>query len=150
MYLMNRKFSDFLEELIKMSGLEKKQIGPELGITASYLTGLTSGRNRPPSLDLLRRISKVLNLSDREEAELLYLAIEERSPDVLEYLISERGAQVLRDKGKEIYQAFMDPEIQKHLEVCKSYFGSKKIPEERKKLIRQTIESDLKLYEEGG
>jgi transcriptional regulator with XRE-family HTH domain len=121
--LMPKKFSEFLEELIQKSGLGKKEIAYSLGITGSYVSGLTTGRNPPPPLDLLRRLAKVLNLSEREEAELLYLAIEERSPDVLEYLVSEEGAQVLKDKGKEIYQAFMDPSLQKHLEAARRFFA---------------------------
>jgi len=147
---MAKKFSEFLQELIEKSSLEKKEIVAKAGIGASYVTALTAGRNRPPDLDLLRKLSKVLNLSEREEAELLYLAIEERSPEVLEYLISKEGAEVLRDKGEEIYLVFMNPDSQTYLKIAKKFFNSKKVPEERKKLLESTMESDLKLYEEGG
>ena len=147
---MAKKFSEFLQELIEKSGLEKKEVASELGIGASYVTALTAGRNRPPDLNLLRKLSKVLKLSEKEEADLLYLAIEERSPDVLGYLLSEKGTQILRDKGTEIYQSFMDPEIQKYLDIARKFFNSKEVPEERKKLIESTMASDLKLYEEEG
>jgi len=150
LHLMSKRFAGFLAELIKNSGMEKVNIAPKLGITASYLSILTSNRAKPPSLNLLRKLSKVLKLSEKEEAELLYLAIEERSPDVLGYLLSEKGTQILRDKGTEIYQSFMDPEIQKYLDIARKFFNSKGVPEERKKLIESTMASDLKLYEDEG
>ena len=71
---MPKKFSEFLEDLIKKSGFEKKEIASHLEITGSYISGLTTGRNPPPPLDLLRKLAKALNLTEKEEAELLYLA----------------------------------------------------------------------------
>lgn len=145
---MVKKFGYFLDELIKISGLEKKEIASRAGITASYITGLTSGRNRPPSFVLIRRISKILSLSKEDESELLYLASQERAPMVVDYLTSPEGIQTLKEKKEENFRDSIDLDIQEYLDTAKKFFGSKKISEERKELIQSTMESDLKLYEE--
>ena len=69
-----------------------KDIAAAMGVTATYLSDIVKGRRNPPEMEILKKISVILQLRDEEKAEMYDLAGRERNeaaPDLPEYLMSE-------------------------------------------------------------
>ncbi|OAI01709.1 transcriptional regulator [Methylomonas methanica] len=50
--------------------MRQKQLAVDLGINASYISALETGRKEPPSRQILERLITALDLSDDEQAAL--------------------------------------------------------------------------------
>ncbi|AMK76909.1 MULTISPECIES: helix-turn-helix domain-containing protein [Methylomonas] len=63
-------FGVFLEKIRRSRQLRQKQLAVDLGINASYISALETGRKEPPSRQILERLITALDLSDDEQAAL--------------------------------------------------------------------------------
>ncbi|AMK76934.1 MULTISPECIES: helix-turn-helix domain-containing protein [Methylomonas] len=63
-------FGVFLEKIRRSRQLRQKQLAVDLGINASYISALETGRKEPPSRRVLERLIAALDLSDEEQTVL--------------------------------------------------------------------------------
>lgn len=63
-------FGVFLEKVRRSRQLRQKQLAVDLGINASYISALETGRKEPPSRRVLERLIAALDLSDEEQTVL--------------------------------------------------------------------------------
>jgi len=67
-------FGDFMRVVRRSRRLLLKDVARMLGVTPSYLSMLEHGRKGKPATEFINRLKCVLNLSDREYAEMLEAA----------------------------------------------------------------------------
>jgi len=63
-------FSRYLEALRRSRNLQQKQLADRLGVNASYVSSLMTGKKRPPSRQVLLQIVSKFELSEAEEVEM--------------------------------------------------------------------------------
>ena len=82
---MDKKFCNYILNLIELSNKEKKYFADAVGISLPHFTNVLKGKNLPPPYDkclkLIDTISQHVNISYKEKEEILRLAGEERIPN---------------------------------------------------------------------
>jgi transcriptional regulator with XRE-family HTH domain len=63
-------FGMYLASLRLQHRLKQKDLAEALGVNASYISGIESGRKSPPSSKLINEIAKVMALSKAEKSQL--------------------------------------------------------------------------------
>ena len=105
------KFKELLTNYRNRSGLNKTDFAKKIGKSPAYVMNLESGRRKPPTYELCKKIVQVLNISKHEMKEFLKMAFEERSEgsneEFLQILRTEDG---LSNKlSPDILEALQDP-----------------------------------------
>ena len=63
-------FGMYLASLRLQHRMKQKDLAEALGVNASYISGIESGRKSPPSSKMISEIAKAMRLSDVEKTEL--------------------------------------------------------------------------------
>lgn len=80
------RFNKALTELRRGSGLTKTQLAQHMGVTPTYVMNLELDRQQPPSIKRCQQIARILRLNKSNENLLIFLAIKERHPAVMDWL----------------------------------------------------------------
>lgn len=73
-------FGSLLRKLRQESGLTQQQLARKMGASKSYISGIESGKVRPPSPKLIRKLTRLFRYDERE---LLRLACVEKAPQLI-------------------------------------------------------------------
>lgn len=77
-------FKSFLKAKRESLGYSQNKFSKLVGITQSYFNSIERGEvKNPPSEEVLKSMSAVLQLDTKEHEKLLYLAAIERTPDII-------------------------------------------------------------------
>ena len=94
---MKNKITDFgsrLKKLRQDAGLTTTSLARRIGLTASYLSHIEKGIDRPPTKVRLEQIAFVLGLSKKKRKKLFSIAFKERNKRELEFLKSEIESEI--------------------------------------------------------
>jgi len=81
-------FGELLRQKRRHAGLQQGQLADKIGVTASYVSLLESGKRPSPSDDVIRKIEQALGLTNNQLVRLAHL---ERTPaDIREEIDQER------------------------------------------------------------
>lgn len=76
-------FGEYLRQCRKNKKLTIKQTAPEIGLSASYLSGIENGKRSAPSFEILQKLADLLKLTPEERYRLYDLAAESKQPPAL-------------------------------------------------------------------
>jgi predicted transcriptional regulator len=71
-------FGKKLEYYRDLVGISKKELGDTIGTTGEYVALIETGKTKPPRFEIIQKIIKKLELSEKEKEQFLKLAFEER------------------------------------------------------------------------
>jgi len=63
---MQNKFGEYVRTLRKTRGLTLKQVETSAGVSNAYISQFERGLRKPPHPDVLKRLAKVYEVTDRE------------------------------------------------------------------------------------
>lgn len=72
------KFSSYLTQFIKSSGMTKTEIASKLDVSLAYVIGISNGDERPPTAIRCEKLANILKLNDGDKKKLFELAFKER------------------------------------------------------------------------
>ncbi|NCC31932.1 MAG: transcriptional regulator, partial [Chloroflexia bacterium] len=67
-------FGGILEKMLASRGVSKKELAARVGLSPSYISLLSNGTRKIPSIDMIRLFAQALHLSSEEENLLLQVA----------------------------------------------------------------------------
>lgn len=85
-------FGEALRFIREQQGIKIREVANEIGMTATYISDIERGNNKPPKRELMQKILAVLEIQETELQNYLYdLAAWERggvSEDIADYIMS--------------------------------------------------------------
>lgn len=88
----NIKFGEFVSNKRKAQKITLRKMAELLDISPTYLSDIEKSRRNPPDIDMLKKVSRILNLTEEEKYKMFDLAGEDRnevSPDLPEYIMEK-------------------------------------------------------------
>lgn len=115
LYYIKFEFGKYLRSVRQAKKMSIRELSKKVNKTATYLSDIENGNNKPPDKELLEKIIKELNLEEHPKLKnnLFDLAAIERNDipaDIKEYLIQNRNLldmiRIAKDKpnSKELWQ----------------------------------------------
>ncbi len=97
------KFGDFINKHRLENKMTLRELAKKLDISVGYLSDIEKDRRNPFELEKLEQLSNILNLSEKEKENMMYLAglkREEVSPDLPEYIMDRQYVDKALRKAK--------------------------------------------------
>lgn len=101
------KFCHLLTQFRERAGLSKTELSRRLDVSSGYIINLEADRQRPPTIQRLEQIIRVLSLSKKEAKELLDYAGRERIREKDRMFFEEKPQTV--GISPDILEALQDP-----------------------------------------
>lgn len=102
----NKDFAHFLTEKRKIKKISLRALSRALDVSASYLSDVENSKSAPLTYERLQKVATILNLNDKEQAEMYELAGNQRgtvAPDLIEYIKNREyvnmAIRTARDSG---------------------------------------------------
>jgi len=96
------RFGEFIANKRKQKRITLRKMAEMLDISPAYLSDIEKSRRNPPDINILNKISLVLNLTEEEKYMMFDLAGKERnevSPDLPEYIMNKNIVRVALRKA---------------------------------------------------
>lgn len=93
----NTKFGQFISDLRIRHSMKGQELADRVGISKTYLWQLEHGVRLNPDVDVIMKIAKALDLTEKESAALYDMYAEatgQISPDIAEYVKSSKALQI--------------------------------------------------------
>ena len=159
------KFGTFIRELRTKKDIGQRELAKKINISASYLNDIEKNKRSAPKIDILKKLSKTLDIDFKYLNDLVGITNKDIAPDIYEYIkekpeiisflrllkennftksdLSELENNILKHKTKAlIVAAGLGSRLKKHTEElpkCMLDFGGKTL-----------LQRQLEAYEEAG
>ncbi len=86
------RFGEFIANKRKAKKITLRKMAETLDISPAYLSDIEKSRRNPPDINMLEKLSRILNLSEEDKYKMFDLAGKDRnevSPDLPEYIMEK-------------------------------------------------------------
>lgn len=132
------KFTELLIKYRERADINKTDLAKKVGKSAAYLMNIEAGRTKkPPTLDLVEKLSSALNLNTKEQSEFMRTAALERLPKKERAILDNYRLESSASHAKispDIIEALQDPV------AVKALIMTHKNSEDIKKSIKHMLE----------
>lgn len=90
--MANIRFGEFIANKRKAKKITLRKMAELLDISPAYLSDIEKSRRNPPDINMLKKISDILNLTEEDRYKMFDLSGKDRneiSPDLPEYIMDK-------------------------------------------------------------
>ncbi len=124
MIVMDVRFGSFISKKRIEKDISLRKMAELLDISPSYLSDIEKGRRKPPSLDKITQISKILNLSTADFHKALNLASEIKGEIPMDLSIYLQGNEVAIEALRIAFKLDSDGESDKVRKAWEGFIQS--------------------------
>ena len=84
---MKKKFGAYIRELRIKQGLGQRELAKKVGIAASYLNDIEKEKRTAPKINIIKKLSVLLNANNDDLNDLAGISKKSVAPDIGEYRV---------------------------------------------------------------